>query len=93
MEKKIMYGHYLGVVSYWDKITQYEIIKETEKQVDVIDPNGRTWKVMKNGKLFNTMEEAVEYAKNGIQTIIDTHQWQLNLEKEKMAKFKKQYNQ
>ena len=71
MEKKIMYGHHFGVDSYRNKLTSYEVIKETAKQVIIILPNGRIVRLNKAGKLFNSMEEAVEYVKNRIQLRID----------------------
>ncbi len=92
MDKKIMYGHHLSADSYWDKLTPYEVIKETDKQVEINLPNGRTSKVVKAGKLFDSMEEAIEYVKKQFQKNIDTQQSRLNHEKEKMEQFKKLYN-
>jgi anaerobic ribonucleoside-triphosphate reductase len=92
MDKKIMYGHHLSADSYWDKLTPYEVIKETDKQVEINLPNGGTSKVVKAGKLFDSMEEAVEYVRKKIQEKIDTHQSRLNYEKQEMEKFKKLYN-
>ena len=92
MEKKIMYGHHFGVDSYWETITEYEVVRETDKQVEILLSNGRTTKVNKYGKLFNSMEEAVGYVKKQFQRNIDTQQSRLNHEKEKMEQFKKLYN-
>ncbi len=92
MEKKIMYGHHFGVDSYWDRITEYEVVRETDKQVEILLSNGKTTKVNKYGKLFNSMEEAVGYVKKQFQRNIDTQQSRLNHEKEKMEQFKKLYN-
>jgi hypothetical protein len=92
MEKKIMYGYHNGLDFYWDKISEYEVIRETNKHVEINLPNGGTSKVVKAGKLFDSMEEAVEYVQKQIQGKIDTHQSSLNHEKEKMEQFKKLYN-
>lgn len=92
MDKKIMYGHHLSADSYWDRITEYEVLRETDKQVEILLSNGRATKVNKYGKLFNSMEEAIEYVKKQFQKNINTQQSRLNHEKEKMEKFKKLYN-
>jgi hypothetical protein len=92
MEKKIMYGHHNGLDFYWDKISEYEVVRETDKQVEILLPDGRITKVIKAGKLFNSMEEAAGYAQKKIQGNIDAQQSRLNYEKEKMVQFKKLYN-